>query len=208
MDPGVLSRHPEAVVLHLGCGLDSRAERVDPGPGVRWFDVDQPDVLALRERVYRPRAGYQAIAASATDPNWLSPVPRSLPSLVGAEGLRMYLPAAEGLLLLNRLVAHLRCGEMAFDTVSRLGARSVSQMPAVRRSGAHVGWAVGDPQSLEQQVPGLHLVSTLGAFELADRSTMVHSAWTYRLACALLRRVPVLRDVGHTSRFTFGPGPG
>lgn len=108
-----LNRHPEAVVLHLGCGLDSRAERLDPGPGVRWFDVDQPDVLALRERVYRPRTGYHGIPASATDPAWLSQVPRGLPSVVVAEGLTMYLPAVEGLLLLNRLLAHLRCDEMA-----------------------------------------------------------------------------------------------
>ena len=71
-----------------------------------------------------------------------------------------------------------------------------------------MGWAVDNPRSLEQQVPGLRLVSTLGAFELADRTDLVHAPWTYRLACAFFCRVPVLRDVGHTSRFTFGPGPG
>ena len=27
-----LAAHPEAVVLHLGCGLDARAFRLDPGP--------------------------------------------------------------------------------------------------------------------------------------------------------------------------------
>ena len=39
-----LAVNPEAVVLHLGCGLDSRYFRLDPGPGVEWFDVDYPDV--------------------------------------------------------------------------------------------------------------------------------------------------------------------
>ena len=28
-----LAVNPEAVVLHLGCGLDARAFRLDPGPG-------------------------------------------------------------------------------------------------------------------------------------------------------------------------------
>lgn len=37
-----LSRHPDAVVLHLGCGLDGRAFRLDLPPSVSWFDVDQP----------------------------------------------------------------------------------------------------------------------------------------------------------------------
>ena len=36
-----LQRHPDAVVLHLGCGLDGRVFRLDPPPSVLWFDVDQ-----------------------------------------------------------------------------------------------------------------------------------------------------------------------
>ncbi len=40
---GFLARHPAATVLHLGCGLDSRVFRLDPGPEVRWFDVYFPD---------------------------------------------------------------------------------------------------------------------------------------------------------------------
>lgn len=30
-------------MLHLGCGLDARVFRCDPGPGVEWYDVDTPD---------------------------------------------------------------------------------------------------------------------------------------------------------------------
>ena len=35
-----LGVHPEAVVLHLGCGLDSRFFRLQPGPCIEWYDVD------------------------------------------------------------------------------------------------------------------------------------------------------------------------
>ena len=41
-------RNPQAAVVHLGCGLDTRFERVDNGQ-VEWFDLDIPDVMALRE---------------------------------------------------------------------------------------------------------------------------------------------------------------
>lgn len=51
-----LALHPDATVVHLGCGLDSRVQRIDPGPGVRWFDVDQPQVIELREQVYPARS--------------------------------------------------------------------------------------------------------------------------------------------------------
>jgi O-methyltransferase involved in polyketide biosynthesis len=86
-----LARHDEAVVLHLGCGLDSRVLRLDPGPGVRWFDVDQEPVIELRRRFYDERENVEMIAASVTDPTWWSQVPDDRPRLVLAEGLLMYL---------------------------------------------------------------------------------------------------------------------
>jgi len=44
-----LGRYPEAVVVHFGCGLDSRFERVDNGR-VEWYDLDLPDVIGLRRK--------------------------------------------------------------------------------------------------------------------------------------------------------------
>ena len=49
------SRIPSAVVLHLGCGLDGRFFRLDPGPDVEWYDIDYPDVIALRTQLYPTR---------------------------------------------------------------------------------------------------------------------------------------------------------
>jgi hypothetical protein len=63
-----LAGHPRATVVHLGCGLDARAFRLDPDPGVRWYDVDYPDVIALRARLYPRRDDYTMVAASVTDP--------------------------------------------------------------------------------------------------------------------------------------------
>jgi len=75
-----LAAHPEATVLHLGCGLDSRVYRVNPGPKVRWIDVDMPDVIALRAQLYPSREGYRCIGTSVTDLAWLDAVPGTRPS--------------------------------------------------------------------------------------------------------------------------------
>jgi O-methyltransferase involved in polyketide biosynthesis len=45
--------HPGAVVLHLGCGLDSRVFRVDPAAGHRWHHLDFPDVIEVKREPYR-----------------------------------------------------------------------------------------------------------------------------------------------------------
>jgi O-methyltransferase involved in polyketide biosynthesis len=86
-----LARHHEAVVLHLGCGLDSRVLRLDPEPGVQWFDVDQEPVIELRRRFYDDRENVTMLAASVTDPTCWSRIPDDRPRLVLAEGLLMYL---------------------------------------------------------------------------------------------------------------------
>ncbi len=45
-----LRRRPDAVVVHIGCGLDTRFERVDNGR-VEWYGLDLPDVVELRRQL-------------------------------------------------------------------------------------------------------------------------------------------------------------
>src|SRR5262249_26830562 len=92
-----LAVHEEAVVLHVGCGLDARVFRLDPGPGVRWYDIDYPDVIDVRERIYPGRMNYRMVRASVTDPSWLAKIPADRPALFLAEGLTMYLTKDDGL---------------------------------------------------------------------------------------------------------------
>ena len=46
-----VARRPEAVVVHIGCGLDSRFERVAEGGRVEWYNLDLPDVIELRKKL-------------------------------------------------------------------------------------------------------------------------------------------------------------
>jgi O-methyltransferase involved in polyketide biosynthesis len=52
-----LSAHPNAVVVDIGCGLDTRFKRVDNGL-VNWTDLDLPEVIQIRKRLLpeMPRA--------------------------------------------------------------------------------------------------------------------------------------------------------
>ena len=48
----MLAMDSEVLVLHIGCGLDSRVHRVGAS-GVLWYDLDFPEVIARRRRYYR-----------------------------------------------------------------------------------------------------------------------------------------------------------
>ncbi len=70
-----VTRHPDAVVLDLGAGLDGRIFRVDPPSTVAWYDVDFPEVLALREQVVPRHANARSIGADVTDARWWTASP-------------------------------------------------------------------------------------------------------------------------------------
>ncbi|WP_031464996.1 class I SAM-dependent methyltransferase [Sciscionella sediminilitoris] len=110
-----LRHNPEATVLQLACGLDTRAFRLTLPTGVHWFDVDLPDVIELRRMLYSENENYHMIAASVTEQAWLDGIPAGKPVLIIAEGLLMYLPEHEVRQLLHRLTEHFPRGELIFD---------------------------------------------------------------------------------------------
>jgi methyltransferase (TIGR00027 family) len=151
-----LADHPEAVVLHVGCGLDSRAFRIDPPASVQWFDVDYPDVIELRRQLFPERAAYHLIGARLGDLRWLDEVPRERPGLLVAEGVLHYLSEAEVKALLNAVVAHFPGGQMIFDICNSF---------IVKRAGSNVGgtgatykWGLDDPQDIQRLEPKLELI--------------------------------------------------
>ena len=88
-----LSRHPEAVVVHVGCGLDSRFERVDNGR-VEWFDLDLPEAIDLRRRfIGDERERYHLLACSVLEEAWLEAV--KVPSPLQNDRRRLFLFLAE-----------------------------------------------------------------------------------------------------------------
>ncbi|MCA2223088.1 class I SAM-dependent methyltransferase [Nonomuraea aurantiaca] len=99
-----LADHPDAVVLHLGCGLDARVYRIDPPAIVDWYDLDYPSVIELRRQFLPPREHYTLIDSSVTDLTWLERIPRGRPVLVIAEGLVPYLTETDVRRLLTSVV--------------------------------------------------------------------------------------------------------
>ena len=195
-----LARNPDAIVLHLGCGLDTRIFRVDPPQGVDWFDVDYADVIELRRRLYPSRERYHLVASSVTEPDWLTEVPRDRPAMVVAEGLTPYLAADEGPKLIARLVAHLAGGELMFDAYGRFGLKLMRLNPAIKATGAEVHWAIEDPRDLERAVPKLRFVEDIPAYKPEHGARM---SWSAKLFVRLWKLIPALRKVGRLLRYRF-----
>jgi O-methyltransferase involved in polyketide biosynthesis len=197
-----LAVHQHATVIHLGCGLDSRVFRLDPGPGVEWFDVDYPAVIALREKLFPTRPGYHLIATSATDPSWLDEIPADRPVLLLAEGISMYLTEPEGVALLQHVVDRFPSGELQIDFYNWLTIRSQKTHKLQRQSGSTLYGGVNNPQDILGRVSGVRLLTAVTFF---DATTFSRTSATFRLAGRLVRAIPPLRKMLQYHRYAFGP---
>ena len=204
-----LAEHPDAVVLHLGCGMDSRVFRIDPPASVSWFDVDYPDVIDLRRQLFPDpgtasplrgdRAAYHLIGASLQDLRWLEEVPRDRPGLLIAEGVLHYLSETEVKALLNAVVAHFPAGQMIFDICNSL---------IVKRAGVNVGgtgatyrWGLDDPRDIQQLEPKLELVKE---FRPSEQVAFSRFPFWWRAQYRVMETIPALRRMERTLVYRYG----
>lgn len=152
-----LQQHPRALVLHLGCGLDSRVTRVEY-PQARWYDLDYPDVIELRRSFYKEDDGYHMLGSSVTDYTWMDAIEGAGPAIIIAEGLLMYLHEAQVKELLTRLQQRFPNSEIAFDAFSTLTVSRIARHPSVRSTGAQIHWGIDDPKQIESWAPGVQLI--------------------------------------------------
>jgi len=113
-----LSENPEGTVINLGCGMDTRFDRIDNGK-VRWFDIDFPDVIALRRRFMQENERRHFIETSVLDPEWIEIVKTGGPYLVLAEGLFMYLTEPDVKELLSMIQRELGSANLVCEVTNR-----------------------------------------------------------------------------------------
>lgn len=195
-----ISRHPTAVVLNLGCGLDTRVLRLDPPLSIGWFDVDFPDVIALRQRLFPERASCTTIASSITERAWLNEIPCDRPAIVVAEGVLPYLDGRDVLDLLRRLTSCLAGGEIIFDAYSHLGIELLRFNPSLRATGAELRWGIEDARALERDVAGLTLLEDIHEHDAGQLARMSPMA---RIAIQFVSAIPMLRRMGRLLRYRF-----
>lgn len=154
-----LTAHPDGVVVHIGCGLDTRFDRVDNGQ-VTWYDLDLPPVIELRRKLLDETPRYRMIASSALDLAWLDivDVHPGKPFLFIAEGVFMYFSDAE----MRRLVLALRerfpGAELVFDVASPLIVRLQNLALARMKADFRMRWSLRHDDTLEQWAPGIRLL--------------------------------------------------
>ena len=157
-----LTEHPGAVVMNIACGLDARGDRME-GKYARWYNLDVPEVMALRRRFF-PEADHQIdLSFSITDKRWGKKINQtSEPVLVIAEGLTMYLEEER----VQALFAAIR-SRFTHCTVfvEAVPPRSVPRVKAEEENGTAFKWGVKSGSAMQSLIPAFRCVKDVSLVE-------------------------------------------
>jgi O-methyltransferase involved in polyketide biosynthesis len=123
-----ISEHPDAVVVDLGAGLGTGMVRVAPPATVDWYNVDLPNVIALRDEVVPANDHAYSVTASLADDGWADSIPSDRPTMLVADGLLAFVSESVIINLFRRIPEYFRSGELAFNDYGRVGRASLLAM--------------------------------------------------------------------------------
>ena len=150
-----LKSHPRACVVNLGCGLDDLFPRIDNGQ-CRGFNLDYPDVIAIRNELMPPHERETNLAVDLNDYTWMEQVDYNYDDgiVLVASGVFYYfeVPAAEA--LFSAMESAFPNGRLAFDTGN---AKALKLMLKTYITGADMQldafFCLEDPQSMQAFLP-------------------------------------------------------
>ena len=154
----VAKRMQDAVILHLGCGMDSRIMRVGHAADFKkWYDVDFPQVIKERERYFNESESYVMISADVRNSQWLEEIPKAENAIVVMEGLSMYMSPEELKALLENLCNRFTSLALLMDCYSTLAAKLSKIKNPINDVGVTSVYGIDDPLTLQQS--GLSFVA-------------------------------------------------
>jgi methyltransferase (TIGR00027 family) len=170
-----LRRHPDGVVVHIGCGLDSRFERVaEHYDQVEWYDLDFPDVIELRRKLMGDEGErHHLLGCSVFEDAWLDTVSahRQRPLLFLAEGVFMYFEGAQIMRLVLRLRDHFPGSELVFDAYSPLHVWVHNLQTSTSKIHTSVHWGIWRGHEIEKWGTDIRLLDEWGYLDSPEPRT-------------------------------------
>lgn len=175
-----LRRNPDGVVVHIGCGLDTRFERVAERNGrIEWFDLDMPEVIELRRKLIdNASKRYHMLAASAFEDSWFQEISpyKPRPIMFVAEGVLPYFEEAQVKSLFLKLRDHFPGSELVCDAHTPFVIWADNMHLAFARVKARLHWKLKNPRDVEGWGEGIRLLDEWNYYE-ADEPALKAFRW-------------------------------
>ncbi len=203
-----LSRHPNGVIANLGCGMDTRFQRIDDGR-LTFFDLDLPEMIRFKHGFLSETDRYHMIASSVFDYRWMDTVASATgerPLLFLAEGLLMYLDPVQVQSLILKMQSRFPGCELVAEVVNKRWVSGLFKKMAAGKmqrrlklgKGTEYRFGIASPDELEAWNDHIQYIDHWSYFD----SNHPKLGWL-----RLFRSVGFMRTTQYTVRYRLGGAP-
>ena len=121
-----LKAHPTAAVVNLGCGLDRTGRGCDNG-SCKIYNVDFPDVIAVRNELLPAGEREKNISCDLNDTAWFSEIDASGGAVFFASGVFYYFLAEQVKALVQAMADAFPDGVLVFDAANRTTVKMIAK---------------------------------------------------------------------------------
>ena len=136
-----IEKYPDAIIINLGCGLDTRFSRLDNNK-IHWYDLDLPESINIRRHFFEERDRYKMIAKSVFDYSWTDDIQANEHVLIILEGLLVYFKEHEVKNLLNKLINTFEGAELLSTIIPPFVIEKIPKKGLFSEMGVQFQWGL------------------------------------------------------------------
>lgn len=121
-----LRTHPRAALVNLGCGLDGTGRACDNGT-CRIYNIDFPDVIAVRNELLPAGEREENIACDLNDHAWMEKIDASGGAVFFASGVFYYFLTEQVKALVQSMAGAFPGGVLVFDAANRTAVKMIAK---------------------------------------------------------------------------------
>lgn len=160
-----ISKNPNAVIINIGCGLDTRFIKIDNNK-IRWYDLDLPESIIIKKNFFKETDRYKMIAKSVFDYSWIDEINiLKEPVLIIAEGLLMYFTEEEVKGIMNKLVSAFPEAEMLLEMITPTIVKNSKRHDTVSKLGVEFKWGINTGKDIEKINPNIQFIQEFNYFD-------------------------------------------
>lgn len=180
-----LAGHSDAAVGNIACGLDTRCYRMRGY--AHWYNLDLPEVIAVREKLLPESGAVSQIAMSAMDDWGCKIEEKGVPVLIVIEGLTMYLCEAEVRRIFTVIANRFRQATVFVETMNPMIVKRFKEK-SIDASHAKFTWGVKNGASLAELLPD---------FRFVEEHSLTEGMAAFVPIYKVLGKIPAVRKISN-----------
>lgn len=159
-----IAAHPEATIVNIAAGLDTRFYRMDNGT-IRWIELDLAESIAVRRQLMTETERHTTMVASALETDWMDDLATDKPLLFIVEGLLMYFTESQIKAMLTAIVERFPKSELLLEVLGVSQAKNTHLNDAISKTDATFKFGIRDASTMGTWHPHLDYMTETSIYD-------------------------------------------